>query len=81
MAFNINFKNYIRATQMTRIMTTPGNSEYKKTLLILLRHYLNDQALTHCLTSKRIELSSLKMHLSGLKELYQEATEMKPQRP
>lgn len=79
LGFNINFKNYIRGTQIKKLLTAAGCIDHKKILVILLRDYLYKHAVSHCLTSKRIELSSLKMHLSGLKELYQEIMEMKRQ--
>lgn len=64
---------------MHRLLSDPSGSDFKMILLVLLRHYLNNHAVSHCMTSRRIELSSLKMHLSGLKVLYQEITKMKQQ--
>lgn len=42
---------------------------FRKTFSILLANYSREIGLLHCLTSKRIELSSIRMHLEGLRNL------------
>lgn len=68
-SFNINFKNYIRTTQVCKMLKRNQPEHFRKTFSILLANYSREIGLLHCLTSKRIEQSSIRMHLEGLKNL------------
>lgn len=75
--FGINFKNYIRLGQIRKIFAHPDSLPQQKLLLILLESYLTGYAVSHCLTSKRIEVSAIKMHLEGLRSLRAELAKWK----
>ena len=67
--FKVNYKNYIKPTDITKIMTVRHSEDNQKIFMILLRHYMKDIGILHCATSKRIELINLKKHLKGLRAL------------
>ena len=67
--FKVNYKNYIKPTDITKIMTIRHSEDNQRIFMILLRHYIKDIGISHCATSKRIELENLKKHLKGLRAL------------
>lgn len=62
-SFNINFKNYVRFRQLTKIFISKHTIEYQKILLLLFEDFFNNDCTSHCLTSRKITGSGRKMHL------------------
>jgi hypothetical protein len=62
---------------MTKIFEESQALGFQKILMIILDHYLTHCAVAHCLTSKRIESTSMKMHLQGLRNLRAEVAKLK----
>lgn len=68
-SFNINYKNYIRFIEVRKVLSCENRAELRLVMRILLEQYIQGAGVVHCLTSKRIEQSSIKMHLEGLRLL------------
>lgn len=68
--FGINFKNYIRESQVNQIIKQNQPLHFRKAFVVLLDLYCKECGVLHCLTSKRIERNSVKMHLEGAKNLW-----------
>jgi hypothetical protein len=45
---------------------------FKKLFILLLKEYAGTIGLSHVLTSRRIEKSSIKMHIRGLQDLFRD---------
>jgi hypothetical protein len=68
-AFSINYKNYIRFTEIKRVINDTKHQDMSGIFRMLLRHYSRGVGTEHCLTSRRIERAAMGMHLAGLREL------------
>lgn len=67
--YGINYKNYIRFCSVKKIMATKKRKDLLALFRVLLKEYIKVSAITHCLTSKRIDRASMEMHLEGLRQL------------
>ncbi len=54
---------------MAKVLDPQQPVHFTRTFLILLTHFCRGTGLAHCLTSKRIERNSVRMHLEGLRLL------------
>jgi 2-polyprenyl-3-methyl-5-hydroxy-6-metoxy-1,4-benzoquinol methylase len=61
--FKINYKNYIKPTEIKRILTHKNSLHFQLIFKVLLNNYMKDVGLSHCLTSKRIERPCIMRHL------------------
>jgi hypothetical protein len=68
-SFSIDFKNYIRFTELNKVFTPHARPDFLALLRVLLRVHLRETGLAHSLTSKRIESGAVRMHLEGLRLL------------
>ncbi len=68
-SYNINFKNYIRFASVRKIMTSRKRKDHLLIFRVILEEYVKVTAISHCLTSKRIDKESVRMHLMGLRQL------------
>jgi hypothetical protein len=50
-----------------RVVDNPKRRDHVLIFSILLRSYVSGGGKEHCLSSKRIDKSSIKMHLEGLR--------------
>lgn len=50
-------------------MTSKKRKDHLAIFRVLLNEYVKVGAITHCLTSKRIDRTSMQMHLIGLRQL------------
>lgn len=63
-------------TQIKQLFARPP-CDAQKLVLLLLEDYLAAYAPCHCLTSKRIDRSSVLMHLRGLRSLREDIRKWK----
>lgn len=68
-SYGINYKNYIRFCSVKKIMGSKKRKDHLAIFRILIKEYIKVSAITHCLTSKRIDRASMEMHLEGLRQL------------
>jgi hypothetical protein len=67
--YGINYKNYIRFCSVKKIMGSKKRRDHLAIFKVVLKEYIKVGAITHCLTSKRIDRASMEMHLEGLRHL------------
>lgn len=67
--YGVNYKNYIRFCAVKKIMSSKKRKDHLAIFRVLLHEYIKVGAITHCLTSKRIDRASMEMHLVGLRQL------------
>lgn len=71
-SYSVNYKNYIRFASVKKIMTTRKRRDHLTILRVIIQDYVKVEAISHCLTSKRIDRKSVVMHLKGLRQLKKE---------
>ena len=68
-SFGINYKNYIKITELKRLFKETERRDMHAIIRALFRSYAGGLGISHTLTSKRIERESTAMHLEGLRKL------------
>lgn len=61
--FFVNYKSFVRHSEVIRACKNGGNINFQKILKILIRHYMSGDALNHCLCSKRIKSKAIRIHI------------------
>lgn len=62
-SFGVNYRNYIKYSSVKRIFTSKKRKDHLAIFRIVVQQYTKILGITHCLSSKRIENESIKMHL------------------
>lgn len=71
-SFNINCRNYVKMSEVKRILDDKEPADFKKTFMMLLKIYCGGKGLLHSLTSRRMEKGAACLHVSGLRQLWED---------
>lgn len=55
LSFKINFRNYIKPREINKIARTKHCEQHQLIYRVILREFMTQMGITHCLTSKRLD--------------------------